>query len=69
MMFPVERDINSLLFKPLGSRNSSSASCYKISFVFPSGPVFSPSLQVLLKSEEIYLYLQLWLQEYPVRCP
>eukprot|EP00924_Labyrinthula_sp_SR-Ha-C_P000522 snap_masked-scaffold_27-processed-gene-1.42-mRNA-1 protein AED:1.00 eAED:1.00 QI:0/0/0/0/1/1/6/0/158 len=64
MMFPVERDISSSLFRPLGSKNSSSASCCKISFVIPSGPVFSPSLQVLLKLEEIYLYLQLWLQDY-----
>eukprot|EP00924_Labyrinthula_sp_SR-Ha-C_P004303 snap_masked-scaffold_3-processed-gene-19.60-mRNA-1 protein AED:1.00 eAED:1.00 QI:0/0/0/0/1/1/5/0/98 len=66
MMFPVERDISSSLFRPLGSKNSSSASCCKISFVIPSGPAFSPSLQVLLKSEEIYRYLQFWLQEYPV---
>eukprot|EP00924_Labyrinthula_sp_SR-Ha-C_P006349 snap_masked-scaffold_31-processed-gene-3.5-mRNA-1 protein AED:1.00 eAED:1.00 QI:0/0/0/0/1/1/4/0/107 len=38
MMFSVEIDISSLLFKPLGSRNSSSATCCKTSFVIPSGP-------------------------------
>eukprot|EP00924_Labyrinthula_sp_SR-Ha-C_P005378 snap_masked-scaffold_1-processed-gene-29.33-mRNA-1 protein AED:1.00 eAED:1.00 QI:0/0/0/0/1/1/6/0/158 len=65
-MFPVEREVSSFFFKPLGSRNRSSASCCRTSFVIPSGPVFSPSLQVLLKSEEICWYLQFLLQEYPV---
>eukprot|EP00924_Labyrinthula_sp_SR-Ha-C_P016603 snap_masked-scaffold_6-processed-gene-8.33-mRNA-1 protein AED:1.00 eAED:1.00 QI:0/0/0/0/1/1/7/0/141 len=34
-----ERDISSSLFRPLASKNSSSAICCKISFVIPSGPV------------------------------
>eukprot|EP00924_Labyrinthula_sp_SR-Ha-C_P000333 snap_masked-scaffold_25-processed-gene-3.7-mRNA-1 protein AED:1.00 eAED:1.00 QI:0/0/0/0/1/1/4/0/72 len=54
MMLPVERGAISSLFRPLGSKNNSSASCCRILFVIPSGPGISSSVSMMFSSLLFY---------------